>query len=172
MLGFNGVRGVGFFLAAAVIAAPMAGCKKAPNGRSGKRTVKAAIAEFDPEADVVLDLDKYGGERVDEWAVQQAFNRSFDGLDKCVADAKGKLGVKAGGQLDGDVDFAVKLNPKSGKPFAVNAKLTSGKLEKNASLKTCMREAVAGVGFPTYDGPPQVAEFSTQVDPGTEEQDW
>ncbi len=157
------------------LALPMAGCKKAPKGRNGKRTVKAAIAEFDPNEDVTLDLDKFGTDRVDEWQVQQAFNRSFEGLDKCVVAAKAEAGLSADTQLEGDVGFAVKLNPKDPKPSAVNVNVAAGKWAKKKSLTDCLRNAVAEVGFPTYDGPLQVAEFDTQRDPGSEveeEDDW
>ncbi len=161
------VRSLGLLTLVGAVALPTAACKKPDKGRSGKRTVKATIAEFDP-ASMTVDLDKYGTERVDDWEVQQAFNRSFDGLDACVAAAKQKSGVSAESALEGDVDFAVKLNPKADKPFAVNATMSASKWDENADLKDCLRGAVAGVGFPTYDGPPQVAEFSTQLDPGSE----
>ena len=162
----NLVRSLGLLTLVSAFALPTVGCKK-PDKRRGTRTVKATIAEFDP-ASMTVDLDKYGSERVDDWEVQQAFNRSFDGLDQCVFAAKEKAGMKPEDTLDGDVDFAVKLNPKEDKPFGVNAQLSSKKWGGNEDLKDCLREAVAGVGFPTYDGPPQVAEFSTQLDPGSE----
>lgn len=158
----------------AALALPMVGCKKAPNGRNGKRTVKAAIADFDPNGDIELDLEKYGSGRVDEWEVQKAFNRSFAGLDKCVVAAKKKAGLKAESQLEGDVAFAVRLNPEAVKPFAVHVTVAQ-KWSGNGALTDCLRDAVADVGFPTYDGPPQVAEFDTQLDPGSEveaEDDW
>lgn len=161
------VRSLGLFTLVMAFALPTAACKKPDKGRKGKRTVKATIAEFDPSA-MTVDLDKYGTERVDDWEVQQAFNRSFDGLDACVLKAKEKSGVAPEDALDGDVDFAVKLDPNKDKPFAVNATLSSDKWDGDKDLKNCLREAVAGVGFPTYDGPPQVAEFSTQLDPGSE----
>ncbi len=159
-------RTFGLFTLAAAVSLSAVGCKK-PDKRTNKRTVKATIAEFDP-ASMTVDLDAYGTERVDDWEVQQAFNRSFEDLDKCVADAKKKLGVGDADALSGDVDFAVKLNPKKSQPFAVNAKLSDDKLNGNKKLKDCLRDAVAGVGFPTYDGPPQVAEFYTQLDPGSD----
>lgn len=167
MAAANLTRTLGLLSLVTAFALPAVGCKKPDTGRKGKRTVKATIAEFDP-ASMTIDLDKYGTERVDDWEVQQAFNRSFDGLDTCVAKAKEKAGVSVGDALDGDVDFAVKLNPKEDKPFAVNATLSASKLNKDQDLKDCLRDAVAGVGFPTYDGPPQVAEFSTQLDPGSD----
>lgn len=160
------VRKLGLFTLATAVSLGAVACKK-PDGRSGgKRTVKATIAEFDP-ASMTVDLDAYGTERVDDWEVQQAFNRSFEGLDKCVVDAKGRRGVSDEDALAGDVDFAVKLNPKAAKPFAVNATLSDETLNGDSKLKDCLREAVAGVGYPTYDGPPQVAEFYTQLDPGS-----
>lgn len=168
------LRVAGLFALAAAFVLPLPACKKPEQGRQGKRTVKAAIADFDPSADVELDLDKWSTGRVDEWQVQEAFERSFPGLDACVAKAKAKAGLGENGTLEGEVDFAVKLNPSSKRPFAVNAKLSVKKLDQDAELKSCLREAVAGVGYPTYDGPPQVAEFSTQLDPGTveDENDW
>ena len=162
------VRTLGLFTLATAMSFGAVACKKPSKGRTGKRTVKATIAEFDPSS-MSVDLDKYGTERVDDWEVQQAFNRSFDSLDMCVVKARKKHGVGPESALDGDVDFAVQLNPKADKPFAVNATLSASDLNKDAELKDCLRDAVAGVGFPTYDGPPQVAEFSTQLDPGS---DW
>ena len=162
------VRTLGLLSLATAVSFGAVACKKPDKGRTGKRTVKATIAEFDPSS-MTVDLDKYGTERVDDWEVQQAFNRSFDSLDMCVVKAKKKHGVGPESALSGDVDFAVQLNPKADKPFAVNATLSESKLNKDSDLKDCLRDAVAGVGFPTYDGPPQVAEFSTQLDPGS---DW
>jgi|GEM_PF-1522533 len=162
------VRKLGLFTLATAVSLSAVACKKPDKGRgAGKRTVKATIAEFDPGS-MSVDLDKYGTERVDDWEVQQAFNRSFEGLDECVLAAKKKHGVGDADALDGDVDFAVKLNPKETKPFAVNATLSSKKWNDDKDLKDCLRDAVAGVGFPTYDGPPQVAEFYTQLDPGSD----
>ncbi len=161
------VRSLGLLTLVTAFALPAVACKKPSKGRHGKRTVKATIAEFDP-ASMTVDLDKYGTERVDDWEVQQAFNRSFDGLDACVAKAKDKHKVSDSEALDGDVDFAVKLDPDKSEPFAVNATLSSKKWDDDKDLKDCLRDAVAGVGFPTYNGPPQVAEFSTQLDPGSE----
>jgi hypothetical protein len=168
------LRAAALLALATAFALPLAACKKPEQGRAGGRTVKASIADFDPDADVAFDLDKWGTDRVDEWQVQEAFNRSFDGMDKCVAKAKAKAGKGGESALEGDVDFAVKLNPSSKRPFAVNAKMSAKKWDQNQELKDCLREAVAGVGYPTYDGPPQVADFSTQLDPGTveEEDDW
>ncbi len=161
------VRSLGLLTLVTAFALPVVGCKKPDKGRQSKRTVKATIAEFDP-ASMTVDLDKYGTERVDDWEVQQAFNRSFDGLDACVMKAKDRHKVSDADALDGDVDFAVKLDPDQAKPFAVNATLSAKKWDGDEELKDCLRDAVAGVGFPTYDGPPQVAEFSTQLDPGSQ----
>jgi hypothetical protein len=154
---------------------PLAACKKPDQGRGAKRTVKATIADFDPKEDVALDLDKWGTARVDDYLVEEAFNRSFDAMDKCVAKAKSKAGLGEEDAIPGDIDFAVKLNPSSKRPFAVRATMSEKKWDNNDELKDCLREAVAAVGYPTYDGPPQVAEFYTQVDPGSkvaDDNDW
>lgn len=155
----NIIRILGKVALMAVVAAPAVGCKK-PDKQSKRhgRTVKAAIAEFDPNA-MELDLDKWGTERVDDWLVQEAFNRSFDGIDRCIAEFKQRKGLEEDKTLEGNVEFAVKLNPKKSEPFAVNASLTNDKLGKDQQLKDCLRESVASAEFPTYDGPPQVAEF-------------
>ena len=159
------LRKLGLLTLATAVTLGAVGCKK-PDKRSNKRTVKATIAEFDPSK-MSVDLDAYGTERADDWEVSQAFNRSFDGLDKCVAEAKKKHGVGDGEALEGDVDFAVQLDPKNKRPIAVNATIDS-KWNDKKDLKDCLRDAVADVGFPTYDGPPQVAEFYTQLDPGSD----
>ena len=165
------LRAAGLVVLATAFAIPLAACKKPEQGRSAKRTVQAKIADFDPNEDVVLDLDKYGLARVDDYLVSEAFNRSFDGLDKCVQQTKEKAKLDPEAALEGDADFTVKLNPDSERPFAVNAKLSSKKWDGNKELKDCLREAVANAGYPKYDGPPQVAVFSTQLDPGTVEAD-
>ncbi len=155
---------------AALLVVPTVGCKKSSEGgRAAKRTVKASIAEFDPNADVVLDLNAYGTERADEWLVQEAFNQSFEGLDRCIAEHKARIGMSEEQTLEGGVSVAVKLDPKKGRPSAVNASFSAKSLEKkdHRALKDCVREVVATVDFPTYDGPPQVAEFEVDpLDPG------
>ncbi len=152
----------------ALIAITAAGCKE-PKVKRG-RTVKATIATFDPNADVVLDLDKYGTERPDDYAAQLAFNQSFEGIDACVLAAKERKGISVDKVLKGDMDIAVKLDPLKGKANAVNATLP-GRYDKDAKLKECIRGAVAGVQFPSYDGPPVVVEFSTELDAGSEWED-
>ena len=157
-----------FGVAAMAALMAVAGCKKAEptKGRRTARLVKAAVASFDPNADIVLDLDAYGSERPDDYDVQLAFNQSFDALDVCVAQHKESKKIKSETQLRGDMEIAVKLNPK-GEPFAVNAQLPR-RYDKSAQLKECIRDAVATVAFPKYDGPPLVAEFETELDAGSE----
>ena len=161
----------------------LSGCDKSDSGDKGKgkqRQVKmkmgdkpvgegsvtAKVATFDPNADIVLDLDKYGSERPDEYRVQQAFFDQFGALDECVWAEKDRRGSEK--QLKGDVSMAIKLNPESATPFAVNANMPK-KFAKNETLTECMREAGASSQFPTYDGPPVVVEFEFELDPGS---DW
>ena len=136
------------------------------DGDKKGRTVTANIATFDPDADVNFDLDAYGSERVDEYQVQEAFNASFEKMDTCVWDYKETKGLTEE-TLGGDVKIAIKLNPKKDKPFAVNAELPKA-FSKDKKLNNCLREAAASVAYPTYDGPPQVAEFEFELDPGYE----
>ncbi len=144
------------------------GCKEPEikqGGRKG-RTVKANIGTFDPDADVVLDLDKYGSERPDDYAVQVAFNQAFEPMDECVLSAKERKGIKADAVLhDGMMDIAIKLDGPKGKATAVNATLP-GKFDKDEKLKECIRSAVADVQFPQYDGPPVVVDFHMELDAG------
>lgn len=144
------------------------GCKdpEIKQGRQSARTVKANIATFDPNADVQLDLDKYGSERPDDYEVQMAFNQAFEPMDVCVLDAKNRKGMKPEKVLhNGHMDISVKIDGKSGKASGVNATLP-GKHDKDDKLKSCIRNAVAGVQFPSYDGPPVVVEFYTELDAG------
>lgn len=160
-------KSLGALALTALVAFAATGCKEPEikqAGRSG-RTVKANISTFDPNADVVLDLDKYGSERPDDYATQMAFNQAFAPMDQCVLAAKERKGVPVERQLPGSMDIAVKLEPRSGKAAAVNATLP-GKLDQDATLKDCIRAAVATVQFPKYDGPPVVVEFYTEVDAG------
>ena len=148
------------------------GCKEPDlsGGKRGrKRVVKANVAEFDPNADI--DLDAYfGNERPDDYQIQVAFEQTFDAMDMCVNKAKNELGVAKTNQLHGEAKFAVKLNPKSSRPMGVNADLPK-KYAQNATFKSCMREAVAAAPYPTYEGPPLVVNFETEIDPGSEWED-
>jgi hypothetical protein len=149
----------------------IAGCKKdeksPPQRRVKVTTAKAAVADFDPTADFVLDLDAYGSERPDDYDIELAFAESFDAMDKCVAQYKARARLEPEQQLSGELQVAVKLNPKKGPPLGINLELP-GRYEKATSLETCMRTAVATAPYPKYDGPPIVAEFETELDPGME----
>ena len=157
-------------LIALTMAVGLTACKNPKVKSASGRTVKAKIAEFDPNA--VLDLNMGdggggGGQRPDEYQMELAFNQSFGAIDECVVAAKEKRGMATDKQLSGDLDIAVKLNPSKSRPLGVNAKLPK-KFAKDAELSDCVREAVASVPFPTYDGPPIIVEFSTQLDAGSE----
>lgn len=145
------------------------GCNAKPAERSGERgsrTIsKANIATFDPDEDIHFDLNAYGTSRPDQYAIEQAFAGAYPGMDTCVADEKARK--KSEKQLPGEAKFAIKLNPKESRPFAVNAELEQGLSPK---LNDCLREAVAGVTYPTYDGPPTVVKFTTELDPGYAEE--
>jgi len=162
---------LGALVLASLVAVAATGCKEPEikqAGRSSGRTVKASVGTFDPNADVTIDLDKYGSERPDDYAVQMAFNQAFVGLDQCVLAAKERKGIAAETQLEGDLDLQVKIDP-SGKAVGVNTTLPE-KWAKDATLESCIRDAVAAVQFPKYDGPPVVTEIYTQLDAGTMEE--
>lgn len=162
-----GVCTVGLALATSVVA-----CKGVEKGQRTGRTVQAKIAEFDPNADIELAMGDGGekdGGRPDDFDVKESFERSFTGMDQCVAAYKQRKGIKPDTQLEGDIDFAVKLNGGGKtKPLGVNAKISSAKLDKDEQFKDCMREAVGSTDFPKYKGPHVVANFSTIVDAGSE----
>ncbi len=164
-------KSFGALALASLMALAVIGCKEPEIKQAGRagRTVKANIATFDPNADVTIDLDKYGSERPDDYAAQVAFNQSFGGIDACVVAVKERKRMSADTQLPGDLDVTVKLEPKTGKAAAVNATLSS-KYDSDTKLKDCIRNAVAEVQFPQYDGPPVVVEFYTQLDAGTMEE--
>jgi hypothetical protein len=120
----------------------------------------ATVPEFDPNADVQLDMEA-GGERPDEYNLLEAFQQQYDEFDQCVLSAKkGK-----DKQLPGDVDVSVLLNPRGAKPLGVNADLPDD-VERDTSLRECLRSAVAAGPYPSYDGPPVVVQFSFELDPG------
>ena len=151
--------------------ASVAGCKnpeiKQSNGRKA-RSVQASIADFDPEGGFELDLEKYqGGERPDDYQVSEAFNQTFGALDECVAQAKEARNMGMCDQMKGDADVHVRLNPEDSRPLAVHADIAKP-YAKDDAFVNCVREAVASAPFPTYDGPPVVANFTTQIDPGCE----
>lgn len=133
-------------------------------GAAAPGSVTANVAEFDPNADVSMDMDKFGGaERPDQYVIQQAFFNQFGALDECVWAEKDRRGSED--QLMGDVSVAVKLNPESQRPFGVNASMPKG-FDKSTKLKDCLREAAASAGYPTYDGPPVIVDFEFELDPG------
>ena len=170
------VLALGLALGCVFLVAPA--CKKADNGGAKERkvTVKlgdaaapeamtANVATFDPNADIALDLDAYGSERPNEYEIQQRFFDSFEAMDACVWSEKERTG-KTEEQLPGDVQMAVKLNPKQSRPFGVNATLPDA-VAKSTKLNECLREAAAGVAYPTYDGPPVVVNFEFELDAGS-----
>jgi hypothetical protein len=126
--------------------------------------VTANVAEFDRTADISLDMDKYGSERPDEYAVQQAFFAAFDGIGGCVEAEHNRRKTELSDTFDGDVTMSIKLNPEQPRPFGVNATLPEG-FEKSDKLKDCMREAVGAVEFPSYNGPPVIVDFEFELDP-------
>ncbi len=134
--------------------------------KKGERKVTASISTFDPEGDVTLDLDAYGSERPDDYAVQDAFYGTFEGFDQCLVKERKRMGDEEM-VLEGDATITIKLNPKKSKPLGVNAALPE---EYSDDFKDCLREAAAKGKYPTYDGPPVVAEFEFEIDPGYEEE--
>lgn len=143
---------------------PQRKLKMKMGGTAAPDAVTANVAEFDANADVLLDMDSYGGEIPDEFAIQQAFFGQFEAIGQCVFDEKDRR--KSEDQMLGDVVIAVKLNPKSSRPFGVNATMPEG-YEKAAKLKDCLREAAADARYPKWDGPPRVVEFEFELDPGS-----
>lgn len=154
---------------AGLVALAAFGCKEPEIKQAGRkgRTVKANIATFDPNADLSIDIEnnKLGTERPDDYAAQMAFNQAFEPMDECVLAAKERKGMKPHKTLKGDIDIEVKVEGPTGKALGVNATLP-GKHDKDDALKECIREAVASVQFPSYDGPPTVITFSTELDAG------
>jgi len=119
--------------------------------------------DFDPDAPIMVDLKKYGKEQPDPSRLEKAFSRQYGALDGCVAAEKERSGEKA--RLIGDALAAVILNPAGGTPHAVHASLPD-KYETRAELIKCMRGATASAPFPSYDGPPVIARFEFELDPG------
>ncbi|HRI08173.1 MAG TPA: hypothetical protein PKW35_10165 [Nannocystaceae bacterium] len=147
-----------------VAVAVATGCNMKPAERQGERgrsIAKASIATFDPDEAIAFDLDAFGTERPDQYAIEQAFSAAYPGMDECVAAERGRRGKDE--QLPGDVSMAIKLNPKASKPFAINAEIAEGLSKK---LNDCLRDAAAKVQYPTYDGPPTVVKFEFELDPG------
>jgi hypothetical protein len=124
---------------------------------------QTSVPEFDPEADVELDMEA-GGERPDEYTLLQAFEQQYGAFDRCVASAKKNRDQ----DLPGDVDVDVLLNPRGAKPLGVNARLPE-RVAENRRLRECLRSAVARAPYPAYDGVPVVVSFSFELDPGS---DW
>jgi hypothetical protein len=119
--------------------------------------------DFDPDAPIVVDMRKYGSEQPDPHKLEEAFSKQYGALDACVAEEKQRTGKKT--QLLGEAMTAVLLNPAGGRPRAVHAALPQ-KYAKRKKLIDCMRGATAGAPFPAYDGPPAIASFEFEIDPG------
>ena len=134
-----------------------------PAGERGRKASMASIATFDPNEDIQFDLNAYGSSRPDQYAIEQAFATRYGAFDECVAAEKKRR--KAEDPLPGDVAMAIKMNPKSNKPFAVNAELPGEVASKK--LGDCLRDAAAAATYPEYDGPPVVVNFSFELDPGS-----
>lgn len=134
-----------------------------PAGERGRKASMASIASFDPSEDIAFDLEAYGSDRPDQYEIEQAFATRYSAFDGCVAAEKKRTGKDD--QLAGDVSMAIKLDPKSHKPFAVNAELAEGSGSKK--LNDCLRDAAAAATYPKYDGPPVVVKFSFELDPGS-----
>lgn len=147
-----------------VVAVAVIGCGSPAEkpGERGRKASMASIASFDPDAAVQFDLEAYGTDRPDQYAIEQAFSTQYGAFDECVASAKKRK--KSGKQLPGDVSMAIKLDPKSNKPFAVNAEMPDGVAD--GRLKDCLRESAAAAQYPKYDGPPVVVKFNFELDPG------
>ena len=151
---------------AALVMVGACGWKPAePAGERGRKAAMASIASFDPNEDIAFDLDAYGSDRPDQYAIEQAFATRYGAFDECVAAEKKRR--HKDGQLPGDVSMAIKLNPKSNKPFAVNAELDAGAESKQ--LNDCLRDAAAAATYPEYNGPPVQVKFSFELDPGSVE---
>lgn len=155
---------VRMWIGVAMTVTMLAACGKPaePAGERGRKPAMASIASFDPGADIAFDLDAYGSDRPDQYALEQAFATRYGAFDECVAAEKKRRHKDE--QLPGDVAMAIKLNPKSNKPFAVNATLDPAVDSKQ--LSDCLREAAAAATYEMYDGPPVVANFSFALDPG------
>ena len=136
-----------------------------PAGERGRKAAMASIASFDPNEDIQFDLDAYGSDRPDQYGIEQAFATRYGAFDDCVAAEKKRR--HKDDQLPGDVAMAIKLNPKSNKPFAVNAALDPGAESKK--LNDCLRDAAAAANYPEYNGPPLQVKFSFELDPGSVE---
>jgi hypothetical protein len=150
---------------AAMTVTMVAACGKPAEhaGERGRKAAMASIASFDPSEDIAFDLDAYGSDRPDQYALEQAFATRYGAFDECVAAEKKRRNKDD--QLPGEVSMAIKLNPKSNKPFAVNAELDAGADSKK--LNDCLRDAAAAATYEMYDGPPVVARFTFELDPGS-----
>lgn len=144
----------------AVLAAFFAGmCTLTPASAMATTT---SVPTFDPDADV--EIQDTGGERPDEYTVEQAFKKQNAALDRCVERAKGA--AKGEGHVE------VLLNPGGNRPLGINTQLPES-LQKNADFRECVRGATAAAPFPSYDGPPVVVDLDFEIDPGYDvEEDW
>jgi len=134
---------------------------------SSTASASATVPTFDPNADTVVE--DTGGERPDEYEIQEAFFSQNEALDKCLDKATNNRQR----QLEGDAEIEILLNPKGDRPLGVNASMPRG-LSKNVGLTECVRRVVASAPYPSYDGPPVVVALSFELDPGMEyeEEDW
>lgn len=157
----SGICGVAFDRRAQkVIAAFFAGAIGL--AASSASAAQAAVPTFDENADITLEAD--GSERPDEFVIETAFFEQNAALDKCLD--------KARGDVTGEAEVSILLDPKGDRPLGINAKLP-GSLAKQKNFRECIRGAAADAPFPAYDGPPVVVNIRFDLDPGYEiEEDW
>jgi hypothetical protein len=129
------------------------------------RSVKANIAEFDPDADMEFDMNKWGTELPDEYDIETAFGSSLEKMDGCVISHKSRAKMESDAVLEGEAYLAVQLDPKRGRPAGVNVTLPDA-IQTDTRLSKCIRDVAYKVGYPKYDGPPRVVNLSFELDPG------
>ena len=134
------------------------------------RAVTANVAEFDPDADMDFDADKWGTELPDEFDVENAFASSLEKMDGCVVAHKDRQKFTEDQVLEGDAFLAVKLNPKSNRPSTINVSLPDD-IRKDTKLSRCIRDVAYKVRYPKYNGPPRVVNLAFELDPGFDVED-
>lgn len=127
---------------------------------------KSSIPEFDPD-NFTVDMNAYPGNQApDEQEVIRAFENQFSAIDVCVAKAKRKRNQR----IKGFAEMKVLLNPSGDAPLGLHSRVPEP-LQANKrgrALASCLRTAIASAEYPKFRGPPVVAEFEFEIDPGEE----
>jgi hypothetical protein len=115
----------------------------------------SAIPRFDPNRVQTIG-EGQGSERLSDRKVRQQLERLEPRFNRCIEQVA-SAGVEVG---SGQVSFEIGIEP-SGKVWGITA--TAPKALRASGVVACMRGAIHGHRFPSWDGPPMGVDYSFDV---------